>query len=121
MGNMMFNEGIESWESLMFLYKSALKEVTTKLEILNDELSVKNERNPIEFITSRVKSPNSIVGKLQRKELPISLTSVTDNINDVAGIRIICPFKTDIPKIKNVRQNRKIERIKSNGKRSRSL
>ena len=87
---------------LLMLYNSAIREVTTKLEILNEELSLKNERNPIEFITSRVKTPGSIVGKLQRKELPVSLTSITEYINDVAGVRVICSFIDDIYEIANM-------------------
>jgi len=89
-------------KELMMLYNSAIREVTTKLEILNDELSAKNERNPIEFITSRVKTPNSIVGKLNRKSLPISLTSITEHVNDVAGVRVICSFIDDIYEIANM-------------------
>lgn len=89
-------------KNLLMLYNSAIREVTTKLEILNEELSIKNERNPIEFITSRVKSPNSIIGKLQRKGLAVSLKSVTEYINDVAGVRVICSFIDDIYEIANM-------------------
>jgi len=89
-------------KELMMLYNSAIKEVTTKLEILNEELSMKNERNPIEFITSRVKTPNSIIGKIQRKSLPISLKTITEHINDVAGVRVICSFIDDIYEIANM-------------------
>lgn len=89
-------------KEMLMLYNSAIREVTTKLEVLNEELSVKNERNPIEFITSRVKSIPSIVGKLQRKELPISLRNVTEYINDVAGVRVICSFIDDIYEIANM-------------------
>ena len=89
-------------KELMMLYNSAIREITTKLEILNDELSVRNERNPIEFITSRVKTPNSIIGKLNRKSLPISLTSISEYINDVAGVRVICSFIDDIYEIANM-------------------
>lgn len=89
-------------KELLMLYNSAIREVTTKLEILNEELSVRNERNPIEFITSRVKSPSSIIGKLQRKELSISLKNVAEYINDVAGVRVICSFIDDIYEIANM-------------------
>ncbi len=87
---------------MMMLYNSAIREVTTKLEVLNEELSIKNERNPIEFITSRVKTPASIVGKLKRKELGISLRNVEEYINDVAGVRVICSFIDDIYEIANM-------------------
>ena len=78
------------------MYSCAIREVKTKLEVLNDELSIRNSRNPIEFITSRVKKPLSIVQKLQRKGFDVSLQSVMDNLNDVAGIRVICSFVDDI-------------------------
>ena len=103
MGHLMFNEGIESWESLMFLYNSALKEVTTKLEILNDEFKTKRQRNPIDSIRSRIKSPISIFEKLERRGFDISIQSIVDNLNDVAGIRVVCPFISDIYEACNTR------------------
>ena len=99
MGNMMFNEGIESWENLMFLYNSALKEVTTKLEILNDEFVHVHKYNPIEYIKSRIKSPESIVKKLKRHQLEINVDNMINNINDIAGVRIVCSFTSDIYQI----------------------
>ena len=90
------------FKEIFMLYNSAIREVTTKLEVLNEELSIKNERNPIEFITSRVKTPSSIVGKLQRKGIPISIDSMVENINDVAGVRVICSFIDDIYEIANM-------------------
>ena len=95
----MFNEGIDSWESLMFLYNSALKEVTTKLEILNDEFVHVHKYNPIEYIKSRIKSPESIVKKLKRHGLEINVDNMIDNINDIAGVRIVCSFTSDIYQI----------------------
>ena len=80
----------------MMRYTCAIREVKTKLEVLNDELSVKNQRNPIEMIKSRVKKPKSIVEKLQRRGFEISLESMEKNLDDVAGIRIICSFLDDI-------------------------
>ena len=77
-------------------YTCAIREVKTKLEVLNDELSVKNQRNPIEMIKSRVKKPVSIVEKLQRRGVEVSLDSMEKNLDDVAGIRIICSFVDDI-------------------------
>ena len=61
-----FNEGVNSWETVIFLYNSALKEVGTKLEILNDEFCHIHNYNPIEYIKSRIKTPESIVKKLKR-------------------------------------------------------
>ena len=84
------------FQQVMMMYTCAIREVKTKLEVLNDELSVRNQRNPIEMIKSRVKKPMSIVEKLQRKGLPISLEAMVDNLDDVAGIRAICSFVDDI-------------------------
>lgn len=84
------------FQQVMMMYTCAIREVKTKLEVLNDELSVKNQRNPIEMIKSRVKKPKSIIEKLQRRGLEISLESVINNLDDVAGIRVICSFVDDI-------------------------
>ena len=84
------------FQQVMMMYTCAIREVKTKLEVLNDELSVRNQRNPIEMIKSRVKKPMSIVEKLQRRGLPISLESMVDHLDDVAGIRVICSFVDDI-------------------------
>lgn len=86
----------EKLQEVLMMYNCAIREVKTKLEVLNDELSIRKSRNPIEFITSRVKKPLSIVQKLARKGYDISLESVMDNLNDVAGIRVICSFVDDI-------------------------
>lgn len=90
------------FQEMMMMYTCAIREVKTKLEVLNDELSVRNQRNPIEVIKSRVKRPLSIVEKLQRRGLPVSLESVTENLDDVAGIRVICSFVDDIYAIANM-------------------
>ena len=84
------------FQQAMMRYTCAIREVQTKLEVLNDELSVKNQRNPIEMIKSRVKKPVSIVEKLQRRGFEVSLDSMEKNLDDVAGIRIICSFVDDI-------------------------
>ena len=84
------------FQEAMVMYTCAIREIKTKLEVLNDELSVRNSRNPIELVKSRVKKPISIVEKLQRRGLPVSLESMMDNLDDVAGIRVICSFLDDI-------------------------
>ena len=89
-------EGVDGWNTIIFLYNSALKEVGTKLEILNDEFKTKRQRNPIDSIRSRIKSPLSIYEKLKRRNYPVSIQSIADNLNDVAGIRVVCPFISDI-------------------------
>ena len=96
-----FNQA-RQYKELIMMYNSAIKEVKTKLEVLNDELSIKNERNPIESISSRVKSITSIVNKLNRKGKEISVKEVYNTLNDVAGIRIICSFVDDIYQIANM-------------------
>ncbi len=96
-----FNQA-RQYKELIMMYNSAIKEVKTKLEVLNDELSIKNERNPIESISSRVKSITSIVDKLNRKGKEISVKEVYNTLNDVAGIRIICSFVDDIYQIANM-------------------
>jgi len=84
------------FQEAMMMYTCAIREVKTKLEALNDELSVRNQRNPIEMIKSRVKKPMSIMEKLQRRGLEISIESMMKNLDDVAGIRVICSFLDDI-------------------------
>lgn len=92
----MWVDQAHQFQQAMMRYTCAIREVKTKLEVLNDELSVKNQRNPIEMIKSRVKKPKSIVEKLQRRGFEISLESMEKNLDDVAGIRIICSFLDDI-------------------------
>ena len=92
----MWVDQARQFQQAMMRYTCAIREVKTKLEVLNDELSVKNQRNPIEMIKSRVKKPKSIVEKLQRRGFEISLESMEKNLDDVAGIRIICSFTSDI-------------------------
>ena len=90
------HEMAQKFQEAMMMYTCAIREVKTKLEVLNDELSVKNRRNPIEVIKSRVKKPKSIVEKLKRRGLPLTLDSIVNNLDDVAGIRVICSFLDDI-------------------------
>ncbi len=96
---LLFNEDVDSWETLMFLYNSALKEVSTKLEILNDEFVHVHKYNPIEYIKSRIKTPESIVKKLKRHNREICVENMINHINDIAGIRIVCSFTSDIYRI----------------------
>ena len=93
---LLIERDFHNFEIYMMMYKSAIKEVTTKLEILSDNLSVQEGRNPIEMIKSRVKKPKSIVEKLQRKGYDMSIDSVLNKLNDVAGVRVICSFIKDI-------------------------
>lgn len=87
------------FRKMMMMYSCAIKEVKTKLQVLNDELSITRKRNPIEFIKTRIKQPVSIGSKLKRKGYPVSVESVMDNLSDVAGVRVICAFIDDIYKV----------------------
>ena len=90
------NEGIDNWNTTMFLYSSALKEVKTKVEILNDEFQQVHQYNPIEYVKARLKTPESIVKKLMRHGLETSIDNMVNHIKDIAGIRIVCSFTDDI-------------------------
>ena len=85
-----------SYRELMAYYRCAMMEVSTKFHVLNEELSLQYDRNPIESIKTRLKSPESTLEKLQRKKFPVSMTSIEENINDIAGVRVICAFPSDI-------------------------
>lgn len=86
----------EDYVTLMTYYKCAMMEIETKFNVLNEEYSLAYDRNPINSIKSRLKSFSSIKEKLTRRELPFSLKSLEENINDVAGIRVICSFPEDV-------------------------
>lgn len=90
------NEGVDSWNSFMLLYNSALKEMGTKVEILSDEFQHIHRYNPIEYIKKRLKSPESIVKKLKRYGYEATIENMVKYVNDVAGIRIVCSFTSDI-------------------------
>ncbi len=89
-------EGVDSWETAMFLYRSAMKIVTTKLEILNDEFQHIHKYNPIEYVKSRLKTPESIVKKLRRNGFESSMENMIEQVNDIAGVRLVCSFTSDI-------------------------
>ena len=81
---------------LMSYYRCAMFEIETKFRVLNEQFSLLHERNPIDSIKTRLKSFESIYGKLKRKNLPLDINSIEDNLNDIAGIKIICGFLDDI-------------------------
>ncbi len=84
------------YQDLMMMYDCAIKEVRTKLEVLNSEFSVRYQRNPIEFISSRIKKPVSIARKLRKRGFPVNISSMEENLTDIAGVRVICSFIDDI-------------------------
>ena len=89
-------EDVDSWKTIIFLYTAALKEVGTKLEVLNDEFQHVHKYNPIEHIKTRIKSPESIVRKLKRQNHETSIENMVAHVNDIAGVRVICSFTSDI-------------------------
>ena len=89
-------ENVDSWKTIIFLYNAALKEVGTKLEILNEEFQHVHQYNPIEHIKTRIKTPESIVKKLHRYGYETSIENMVKYINDIAGVRLICSFTSDI-------------------------
>lgn len=95
----------DSFLSMKCRYQAALMEVRTKLEILDDEFEIRYSRNPIHHMESRIKSPQSIAEKLLRKELPITPNSAMDNLNDIAGIRVVCAYLNDIYTISDLLTN----------------
>jgi putative GTP pyrophosphokinase len=95
----MFYDEAEEWSNALLLYDAALKEVNTKLEILNNEFKLAHQYNPIEHITSRIKTPQSIAKKLRHNEKELTVENIVKYVNDVAGIRIICSFTSDIYRI----------------------
>ncbi len=94
-----FFQNTKKFSDMLMVYQCAIREIRTKFEILNDDLSYRNNRNPIEMIKSRVKKPRSILEKLKRRNLELSVSSVMENLNDVAGVRVICSFVDDIYKV----------------------
>ena len=80
----------------MMIYRCAIREVQTKLEVLNDEFSVRHRRNPIVSIKTRVKKPLSIARKMQKNQIPLTTEAMAENMHDIAGVRVICAFIDDI-------------------------
>ena len=116
------------FQQIMMVYESAIKQIETKLDILNKESSVNRTRNPISTVKSRIKSPESIAKKLEKKGLPVNFDSMMKNLNDIAGVRVICPYISDIysvrdmllkqPDLTLIKQNDYIDNPKESGYRS---
>ena len=94
--NNLFEGSKEEFSHMMMMYNGAIREMKTKLQVLNDELSMTRNRNPIEFIETRIKSPDSIATKLKKKGVALTVDNVVEHLNDVAGVRVICAFLDDI-------------------------
>lgn len=89
-------ENTKPLDTLMAYYRCALMEIETKFRVLNEQFSLEYDRNPIESIKTRIKSYESIVRKIRKKEIPLNIRSLEQNINDIAGVRVVCSFPEDI-------------------------
>lgn len=101
--NMMDDESLRTFRNffaittdLMSCYRCAIMEIETKFRVLNERFSLAHDRNPIDNIQSRLKSPESIYGKLIRKNLPFTVKAIEENLFDIAGVRVVCSFVDDI-------------------------
>lgn len=99
MGELLYYDEEEEWNRALLLYDAVLKEICTKIEILNNEFKLAHQYNPIEHITSRIKSAESIARKIRHKGKELTLENILRYVNDVAGVRIICSFTSDIYRI----------------------
>ena len=104
-----YNEKVEAtnetFQKLMFIYKMAIKELETKIEIFKNEFKMFYDYDLVDHVNTRIKSPKSIIKKMTKKECKLTYRDMIENINDIAGIRIICPLQKDIYSIKNLLQN----------------
>lgn len=124
----MLHKNMEPMSILITYYKCAIMEVETKFKVLNEEFSLEYDRNPIESIKSRIKSSESLAKKVRDKNIPLNVESIEENINDIAGIRVICSFPEDIYRLADCLLNQDdvtlvekkdyIENPKPNGYRS---
>lgn len=89
-------KNVEPMDTLMAYYRCAIMEVETKFKVLNEQFSLEYDRNPIEGIKSRIKSVESLAKKVRDKNIPMTIQAIEENINDIAGIRVICAFPEDI-------------------------
>lgn len=105
------NSQVDSWKEVILIYNSALKEIGTKLEILNDEFQHVHRYNPIEHIKSRIKTSESIVKKLKKHGYESTIENMVKYVNDIAGIRVICSFTSDIYRIAEMISNQSDIRI----------
>lgn len=97
-----FYGGSHEYLVMQNLYESAVKQLKLKLEVLNDEFNVIYARNPIHHIESRVKSPDGIIAKLLKKNYPVSIESAMKNVNDIAGVRVVCNYIDDVYRVEEM-------------------
>ena len=116
------------FKELMMMYKCAIKEIKTKFEVLNTEFKIRYQRNPINFIDTRLKRTSSIIEKMEKRHIPFTMKNIENYIHDVAGVRVICSYTDDIysiakaltqqDDIKLIEQKDYIAHPKQNGYRS---
>ena len=122
------SERLNDFSTMMAYYRCAIMEIETKFNVLNEEFSLQYDRNPINGMKSRLKSLASIKGKMEKKGLPFTVEDIEENINDIAGIRVICSFPNDVYMLADallkqdditlVKKKDYIEKPKPNGYRS---
>lgn len=95
----------KSFEKIMFLYSVASKELQTKLEIIKDEFKLFYDYDLVDHMQTRIKKPDSIVNKMKSRGLDITYQNMIENINDIAGIRVICPLKKDVFSVRDLVRN----------------
>ena len=89
-------ENFEKFNKMMAYYRCAMMEIETKFNVLNEEFSLQYDRNPINGMKSRLKNPISMKEKMERKNIPFTVENAEENLNDIAGIRVICSFYDDV-------------------------
>jgi len=92
----LIHKNMKPRDTIMAYYRCAIMEVETKFKVLNEQFSLEYDRNPIESIKSRTKSMESLAKKIRDKNIPLSIGAIEENINDIAGVRVICSFCEDI-------------------------
>lgn len=92
----------KNFEKVMFLYRAALKQLKTKIDILQEEMKLFSEYEPVEYVTMRIKKSENIIEKLNRKNLSLTYQNMFDEIEDIAGLRIVCNFKSDVYKLVDI-------------------
>ncbi len=93
---------VQSYLRIVPVYRGAMKEVCTKLEVLDEEFQILHDHNPIHHIECRLKSPESIVEKMTRKDIPFTVEALRENIQDIAGLRVVCNYTSDIYRLSEV-------------------
>ncbi|MBR0490934.1 MAG: GTP pyrophosphokinase family protein [Clostridia bacterium] len=101
-GNLNIEKDSKTFEKLMFIYSVAIKELVTKVEIIKEEFKVFYNYDIIDHINTRIKKPESIIKKMQNKNCELTYSQMINSIQDIAGVRVICPLKKDIFTIKNL-------------------